>query len=64
MKQIKNKLSKNNPVAKFAGLFNRASVVESKKQYSRNVKHRRSSSELHLSIEAIKNTLNSYENTI
>jgi len=46
MKRIKNKITTNNPVAKFAGLFNKASIVESKKRYTRVTKHR-SSSELH-----------------
>ena len=46
MKKTKSNPITNNPVAKFSGLFNKASVVESRKQYKRGSKHR-SSSELH-----------------
>jgi len=42
MKTKKKNPIVNNPVAKFAGLFNKACVVESKKRYNRVSKHRAS----------------------
>ena len=64
MKRIKNKITTNNPVAKFAGLFNKASVVESKKRYTRNTEALRSFIKLSLAMKLLKYTLNTNENAI